>query len=83
MNCVNQQHSFYTSWSPWFGFSPEQFETKYKAEVEERPRRNPVIRLLSPAPPRFFRLESRLKQDGILLCSQFYRALRTGPASEK
>jgi hypothetical protein len=53
VNCVNQQHSFYTTWSRRFGFSPKQFETKYKAEVEERSRSNPIIRLLSPALPRF------------------------------
>jgi hypothetical protein len=53
VNCVNQQHSFYTVWSRRFGFSPEQFETKYEAEAEERSRTNPVIRLLSPALPRF------------------------------
>lgn len=52
LNCVNQQQSFYTSWVARFGFSPEQFETEYKAEIEELSRANPVIRLLTPNLPR-------------------------------
>jgi hypothetical protein len=53
VNCVNQQQSFYTSWAPRFGFSPEQFETEYQTEIAELSKANPVIRVLTPALPRF------------------------------
>jgi hypothetical protein len=53
VNCVNQQQSFYTSWAPRFGFSPEQFETEYQAEIAELSKANPVVRVLTPALPRF------------------------------
>jgi hypothetical protein len=53
VNCVNQQQSFFTSWAPRFGFSPEQFETEYQTEIAELSKANPVIRVLTPALPRF------------------------------
>jgi hypothetical protein len=53
VNCVNQQQSFYTLLAPRFRLSPEQFETEYKAEIAELSKANPVIRVLTPALPRF------------------------------
>ena len=53
VNCVNQQQSFYTSWAPRFGFSPEQFETEYQADIAKLSKTNPVVRVLTPALPRF------------------------------
>jgi hypothetical protein len=51
-NCVKRQQVFYRSWYRRFKFSPEQFETKYNAEVEQLSKTNPVIRLLTPDLPR-------------------------------
>jgi len=53
VNCVDQQQSFYRSWSPRFALPPEQFEKTYKGEIEEFARSNPVIRLFTPSLPRF------------------------------
>jgi hypothetical protein len=53
VTCVNQQQSFYTSWAPRFGFSPEQFETEYQGDIAKLSKANPVIRVLTPALPRF------------------------------
>jgi hypothetical protein len=53
VNCVNQQQSFYISWAPRFRLSPEQFETEYQVEIAELSKKNPLIRMLTPALQRF------------------------------
>jgi hypothetical protein len=53
LDCVDQQQSFYSSWAPRFALPPEQFEKTYKAEIEDLSRSNPVIRVFTPALPRF------------------------------
>jgi hypothetical protein len=51
--CANQQHSFYEAWVSRFSLPPEEFETAYKAEVEEVSKTNSIIRQFTPALPRF------------------------------
>jgi hypothetical protein len=53
LNCVEQQHSFYASWTPRFSLSPEQFEATYMTEFEALSKTNTVVRQFTPALPRF------------------------------
>jgi hypothetical protein len=53
VNCVNQQHSFYVSWSPRFTLPPDEFEKAYKLEFDELSKANPVVWQFTPALPRF------------------------------
>jgi hypothetical protein len=52
VNCVNQQKSFYASWSPRFTLPPEQFEMTFKSEIQELSKTNPVVREFTPNLPR-------------------------------
>jgi len=51
--CVRQQESFYASWAPLFTLPPDQFESRYKSEIEVVSKTNAVIRVFTPNLPRF------------------------------
>ena len=52
-HCVDQQQSFYVSWSPRFTLPPEEFEKAYKVEFDSLSKTNPVVWQFTPALPRF------------------------------
>ncbi len=67
VTCANQQHSFYKAWASRFSLPPEQFETVYKAEIEEVSRANPIIQQFTPALPRFRWAEAYIQTRRALL----------------
>jgi hypothetical protein len=52
VKCVEQQESFCASWAARFPLPPEQFEKRYKSELEPLSKTNPVIRVMTPNLPR-------------------------------
>jgi len=76
--CINQQQAFYASWAPRFGLPPEQFEARYRAEIEDSSRTNPLIKKFTPNLPRFRWVEAYTQTRRALLLAAI-AVQRDGP----